>query len=83
MTKLELVGMFGTLVFFGRVCKEDIIQEMDEYNFYSQKFVWNDFGVELDFHKEDYISGITVSMVEDRCADYILKKLGKCVEVQL
>lgn len=92
MTKFELVQMFGELEFFGGCHDSYIEDEVEEYGYYTQRFCWNGIGCEIDFEEKDYplelddngeVSELNSDKVKEVVADYILKKIGKAIEVQL
>ena len=83
MNKYELVQMFGKLVMYGDSNQKDIDFELSEWRFYTQMYLWNDIGCELNMDKGSVGEVLTPDKVKDLCAEEILLKIGRLVEVNL
>lgn len=83
ITKFQLVQMFGELDFIFEICQEDIDEGIQCSGYYSQEFTWNDIACSNILFEEEEYPELTVHIVKEVCADFILSKIGKAIEVQL
>lgn len=82
ITKFQLVQMFGELELYFPPTQEEIEEEWCAYGHYAQNFMFNGKDIWLDFDKSEYPT-LTVHIIKEVCAGFILNKIGKAIEVQL
>lgn len=83
ITKFQLVQMFGELELYITPRQRRISADLEEWGYFTQAFSWN--GVlcqEIVFEEDDYPE-LTVHIIKEVCAGFILNKIGKAIEVQL
>ncbi len=82
MTKYELVQMFGELEFVDLVDDGSVEDELAEWGYLEVEFSWNEVSLSTLFEEDEY-PNLDIAQVQDSVADYILKKIGKTIEIQL